>query len=302
MSGVFPDSGVPASDAFNSIQDPDTANCPNELWYSTSRCQPRFDPKAANAVTAEIINLVNCAGLPYDCSKLDNLCIAVKDLINDVIKGVFTGCLPFSFPAVSSGVCSLEQIGLTTDANGCAKLVRYNDATVPAYASAGNNSVYGNSYPRASRPITPTNPATYYNQVDLGYDQLHGQIDNAKLTNNELARATFTLACDARVAIRYAGIVEFKPADNPPAGTLGSICPRIDGQFIIATNGSASSLSRFTNFVASQDGTLIVNMLKGTHTVQAYVTAGGSIQPTQVGILGDAVETGGRLIISPAIG
>jgi hypothetical protein len=76
MTGMMPDSGVPASDAKNSILDPNTVNC-DELWYSTSRCQPRFDPAAANAVLAELINAVNCAGIPYDCSKLTNLCDAI---------------------------------------------------------------------------------------------------------------------------------------------------------------------------------------------------------------------------------
>ncbi len=80
MTAMFPDSGVPAAEAKNTILDPDTLHC-NELWYSTSRCQPRFDPAAANAVLAELINLINCAGIPYDCSKLDNLCSAVGYLI-----------------------------------------------------------------------------------------------------------------------------------------------------------------------------------------------------------------------------
>lgn len=302
MSGVFPDSGVPASDAYNSIQDPNTVGCSGELWYSTSRCNPRFDPKAANAVTAEIVNLVNCAGLPYDCTKLDNLCDAVTKMITDTIVSVITGCLPFTFPSVAAGVCSLEQIGMTTDANGCKKIVRYNESSVPAIAVARNNSVVGNSYPRNSRPLTPTNPATYYTQDLLGFDQLHGTINNAKLVNNELARATFTLACATRLAIRYAGVVEFEPADNPPTGTLGSICLRIDGNFIVASNGSASAVSRFTNFVSAQDGTMIVTLAAGIHTVQAYVTAGGSLQPTQVGILGDAIETAGTLSIKPAVG
>lgn len=79
MSGMFPASGVPATDAHNTILDPATVNC-DELWYSTTRCQPRFDPAAANATLSELINLINCAGLEYDCSKLTNLCDAVKAL------------------------------------------------------------------------------------------------------------------------------------------------------------------------------------------------------------------------------
>lgn len=79
MTGMMPSSGVPATDAHNTILDPDTVNC-NELWYSTTRCQPRFDPAAANAVLSELINLINCAGLAYDCTKLNNVCTAVKSL------------------------------------------------------------------------------------------------------------------------------------------------------------------------------------------------------------------------------
>ena len=80
MTAMFPDSGVPAADAKNTILDPYTVNC-DELWYSTNRCQPRFDPAAANAMLSELINAVNCAGLPYDCTKFDNLCRAIESMI-----------------------------------------------------------------------------------------------------------------------------------------------------------------------------------------------------------------------------
>src|SRR6188768_2279743 len=74
---MFPDSGVPPSDAKNSLPDVNTANCP-ELWYSTSRCQPRFDPAAANAMLAEDMNLVIRGEVQYDCLKLDNIERAVR--------------------------------------------------------------------------------------------------------------------------------------------------------------------------------------------------------------------------------
>jgi len=91
MTGMMPDSGVPPQDARNTILDPNTINC-EELWYSTSRCQPRFDPAAANAVLSELINAVNCAGIPYDCSKLTNLC----DAIRYMIQGGDSWCLPLA--------------------------------------------------------------------------------------------------------------------------------------------------------------------------------------------------------------
>lgn len=91
MTAMFPDSGVPPQDAKNSIPDPNTVNC-DELWYSTSRCQPRFDPAAANAMLSELINAINCAGIPYDCSKLDNLCTAIQYLI----QGGDSWCAPLA--------------------------------------------------------------------------------------------------------------------------------------------------------------------------------------------------------------
>src|SRR5262245_26311921 len=81
MTAMFPDSGVPWQDARNSLQSPDVlANC-DPLWYSTSRCQPRFDPAAANAQLAELINLINAGGLSYDCSQLDQVQLAVKYIV-----------------------------------------------------------------------------------------------------------------------------------------------------------------------------------------------------------------------------
>src|SRR5262245_8246364 len=91
MTGVMPDTGVPPSDARNSLPDPNTNCPPGELWYSTLRCQPRFDPAAANAGISEILNAVNCSGLQYNCSKLDNLCLAIKKIANDAVFGCLTG-------------------------------------------------------------------------------------------------------------------------------------------------------------------------------------------------------------------
>jgi hypothetical protein len=82
MTAIFPASGVSASDALNSLLDPDLKSC-DALWHSTSRCQPRFDPAAANAMMSELINAVNCGGIPYDCTKLDNLCEAIARTIQN---------------------------------------------------------------------------------------------------------------------------------------------------------------------------------------------------------------------------
>ena len=89
---MFPDSGVPPADAKNSLLDVNTtANC-DELWYSTSRCTPRFDPAAANAMLSEVLNAVMCAGIPYDCTKLNNLCLAIAY----TIQNGHAICLPLS--------------------------------------------------------------------------------------------------------------------------------------------------------------------------------------------------------------
>jgi hypothetical protein len=77
---MFPDSGVPYTDARNSLANPITANC-NPLWYSTSRCQPRFDPAAANAMLSELINLINKGEVTYDCNYFNQVEMAVRYLI-----------------------------------------------------------------------------------------------------------------------------------------------------------------------------------------------------------------------------
>jgi hypothetical protein len=78
MSGVFPDGGVPASSTSNAV-DVDT-NCSTELFYSTARCNPRFEPAAMNAMISEILNVMACAGHTYDCGTLTNLCSAIRRL------------------------------------------------------------------------------------------------------------------------------------------------------------------------------------------------------------------------------
>lgn len=96
MAGIFPTTGVPNSDAYGSIPDPIIAPGCDPLWYSTSRCQPRFDPAAANGMMTEILNLVNCSGEAYDCFSNENLCSAVKDLIQ---KGTVLGGLLTNGPS-----------------------------------------------------------------------------------------------------------------------------------------------------------------------------------------------------------
>lgn len=77
MAGIFPNSGVVASDALNTVNT--ATDCESEeLWHSTSRCTPRFDPAAANAVMSELLNLAACFGHTWDCGDLNNLCQALS--------------------------------------------------------------------------------------------------------------------------------------------------------------------------------------------------------------------------------
>lgn len=88
MAGVFPDSGVPASQALNALPNPPVTDGCTPLYNSSSRCNPRFDPAAANAVVSEIMNVMICAGIDYDCNKLDNLCTAIRALADVVPAGL----------------------------------------------------------------------------------------------------------------------------------------------------------------------------------------------------------------------
>lgn len=83
MAGIFPRGGVPADQTQNGLTNPDVAVGCSELWYAP-RCNPKFDPFAANAVMSEIINAVNCADLVYDCNRLDNLSRALCDPVRTV--------------------------------------------------------------------------------------------------------------------------------------------------------------------------------------------------------------------------
>jgi len=91
---MFPDSGVPPSDAKNSLPDVTTNNC-DELWYSTSRCEPRFDPAAANAMLAEDMNLIMRGEVVYQCDKLDKIERAVRYIDQ---RGMARGAIAYGGP------------------------------------------------------------------------------------------------------------------------------------------------------------------------------------------------------------
>lgn len=78
MPLLFPDSGVPPGDARNSLPDVNTAAGCAELWYSTSRCEPRFDPAAANAMLSELFMIMAQGEWQYDCATFNNLQVAIR--------------------------------------------------------------------------------------------------------------------------------------------------------------------------------------------------------------------------------
>lgn len=76
MAGIFPSGGTDPQNTLNAVVGRVIAGC-KALFYR-SNCNPRFDPVATNALISELINAVNRVGLDYDCSRLDNLGIAIQ--------------------------------------------------------------------------------------------------------------------------------------------------------------------------------------------------------------------------------
>jgi hypothetical protein len=97
---MFPDSGVPANEAKYSLPYVNKVPPCDELWYSTARCQPRFDPAAANAMLAEDINLIMKGEIAYDCVRLDHIERAVR-YINQ--RGLPRSCYMYGGPSAYWG-------------------------------------------------------------------------------------------------------------------------------------------------------------------------------------------------------
>ncbi len=108
MAGIFPASGVPASEARNTASNPALAPGCEALYVSESRCTPRFDPSSYNAIISELVNLVTCLGGTYDCERLDNLCTILLARLN-VAAGiaVFTNTGNFVVP---DGITEVESV------------------------------------------------------------------------------------------------------------------------------------------------------------------------------------------------
>lgn len=134
MPSIFPSSGVLASEALNTVNVDAEATCGDELFHSTSRCQPRFDPAAANAVMSELLNLVGGTGTgvggqgpenTWDCSRLDNVRQGVRDFISQVIQN---GC--YDLDNIGTD-CNIQQVAYVQDTAGCGRLVIVNSNPLP---------------------------------------------------------------------------------------------------------------------------------------------------------------------------
>jgi hypothetical protein len=98
---------------------------------------------------SELVNTVNCAGLQYNCDSLNNLCLAIKQLVND---GIF-GCLRGSFVDLGSVCGTPQQISVIYDtANNCYRFAVYN-------AAAGTSHTFG--FETVGCPRLPQNAAGY---------------------------------------------------------------------------------------------------------------------------------------------
>lgn len=80
MAGIFPEGGTNPGNTLGAANDIDAIALCAVLFYRMG-CNPRFDPISTNAVISEIASAINDLGVEYDCSRLDNLSIAIRAAI-----------------------------------------------------------------------------------------------------------------------------------------------------------------------------------------------------------------------------
>lgn len=177
MAGIYPDGGVPASNTTNTVDAP-TENCSTELFHSTSRCTPRFDPASANAVLSELLNVMVCAGHTYDCSLLTNLCTAIRKMTGantTIAEGdvIYPGNFVVSSDDIVMWNCTGNDVTLTSNvtaaglsAQGFCRLDTA--ATVAAFSGTGVDS-FGNAIVNGDPVITfPTGQTLVVNDAGGG--------------------------------------------------------------------------------------------------------------------------------------
>lgn len=136
MAGIFPNGGVPAGQAQNTVTTPVAEGCETR-FHSTSRCTPRFDPAAANAMMSEILNTINCAENEYDCNRLDNLCLAVRKLFE---LQMLQGC--YQLQDIGSN-CNVERVAFANTGDGCGRIVRVTENPLPVGFQTITDRVFG---------------------------------------------------------------------------------------------------------------------------------------------------------------
>lgn len=204
MSGIFPDSGVPANQALNTV-DVDTTNCGGaggELFHSTNRCTPRFDPAAANAMMSELLNAVTkkCDGTDstqvYNCNRLDNLLTAICRHWDDKWSECFEGDVP-----AAGTVCGDVRYLVLVNDGDCTRFATYSSSD----PSRGQGT-FAEAQPQLpaeqggfTAPGSFTNPTNLYNYDQLRAHYLANTINEARIQNSKLTRATISLDCATRL-------------------------------------------------------------------------------------------------------
>lgn len=284
MAGVFPNGGVTANltkGADETITPNDLENCDGgALFHNTGNCRSVFDPRSANAMISEVINAVKCAGIKYDCSQHDNLCEAIRKIVDDRVFG----CIDQDVPD-ASGSCMIENLVLATDASGCTRIARYNDAAAQL-GSVTTASVYGGDH-NMLIPADPANTASYYDFNSLSTDASAGTINVARLNSTKVFDMTLNLACETSVNFDVVLSSVFSPAANGGSGQASELVLRINNNFALSPAGFVADRFAFvTNFQTFMIGEIRRTLGAGVNRVEAFLirstgTAGAS-QAAQV--------------------
>lgn len=297
MAGIIPAGGVAASNALGadpSILPADLANtCPGgPLFYPTNRCNTRFDPQAQNALLSEVLNVVKCGGIPYDCAEYDNLCRAIGEIALDKLFN----CMERDFP-VAQGVCSIERLVLATDSNGCRRIMRYNDVAA-TLATARNDSVWGLAYPLTMHPKTgQTTVNTHIYLASTFRDALNNNnIDTNVLfgpgNQNLLGQTTINLTCESSIEIAYTQIMAFEPGQNGGNGAQSIVAIEVDGTFPQQPDGFPINFGLMSNFQAQFSGVAGFTLPAGTHTFRFFLMAFTPAEAARVAVQGSASSSG----------
>lgn len=271
MAGIFPDSGVPANQALNSVVVP-TTGCDATPWHSTNRCQPRFDPAAANAVMAEILNVTACAGLPYDCDQLDNLCTSITQLIKNTVTD---GC-GFEFPDDPVDLCAIRPLAVATDAEGCTRIVAYSPSNVVGCASS--TSVYGEGH-NETIPADPANDAAYYSRAELSADVVSDSINEGRLNNTKVLDFDVTVECAGLYYLDSTNptgtpnnpTINLAPNQNSGNGAAGMMVLRIGPDFLLTPGNLVTPVfGHSTNFMTRTYGGAAFTLAAGTTRIRLY--------------------------------